>query len=420
MAYTYNDFLKAANSAGGLSKFSQDDLKLAQQFPEFGLSMLNLTKDLGDSATMEQKVLAQTAAENLRSAYQGKGSGGKNYYGDQINNLLAQVGGYSPFQYGRENERQEALDAVTNPEKFNYDLDSDVVWKAYENMYNREGRRASEQTLAQLSAATGGRPSSYAVSAAQQAANYYNTQLTDKIPELFNNAYSRYLAELDAKQGALDALNADRNGAITDWLQGLSLLTNQLGSYQQQSDTLFQRELQKQEQTQQAAQQAKADQLAKAELLASMGDYSALQKYYGLSDQQMNILQQQMQQEQERPLPEENEGLSRDAIKQMQRMLRVEETGVWDDDSRAAAGDVSALEAHAMSQRGQLQMRGDSSLSSRKSTENTTNFVNKWEKNRSLYKTTEEWKRAIENELANTRLTEAEFLFIDNWLSMQK
>lgn len=421
MAYTYNDFVKAANSSGSLSKFSQDDLKLAQQYPEFGLSMLNLTKDLGDSATMEQKVLAETAAEQLRSAYRGKNGGAKNYYGDQINSLLAQAGSYGSFNYGKENEYQAALDTVTNPEAFTYDLDSDVVWKAYQNQYQREGRRASEQTLAQLSAGTGGRPSSYAVSAAQQAANYYNTQLTDKIPELYNSAYSRYLAGLEADQAVLAALEADKSAQYSKWLDGFSLLTNQIGNYQQAADTLFQRELQKQEQARQAAQQAKADELARAELLAAGGDYSLLKKYYGLNDSQLQSIINGVTQEQEGPLPEENEGLSREAIKQMQRMLKVEETGVWDEASRAAAGDVSASEAHAMSQRGRLQMMGDSSLGFRTSTDKTTAFIDKWTKNRHLYRGgTGQWKAAIENELSTMRLTEGEFLFITSWLNRQK
>ena len=419
MAYTYDDFYKSASGSGALSKFTQDDLKLAQQFPEYGLSVLNVYNQLGTSPTTEQKVLAETSIDQIRSAYKGKSSGSGNYYADQINGLLTQIGSYTPIQYTNDDAYKAALDAVTNPEAFSYDLDSDVVWKAYQNQYDREGRRASEQLLAQLSAGTGGRPSSYAISAAQQANNYYRTQLTDKIPELYNSAYSRYLAELDADQAALNALSADRNSQLTDWLQRYSLLTDQLGQYQTQADTLYQRALQKQQAAQTTAQQSRADQLARAELLASMGDYSALQEYYGLSDQQMGAYIDYLKQEQEGPLPTENEGLSRDAVKQMQRMLRVEETGVWDDVTRDAAGGVSAKEGYAMSQRGQLQMRGDSSLGFRKSTENTTNLVNKWTKNRSRYKTTAEWKKAIESELANTRLTEAEFLYIDNWLSMQ-
>ena len=45
MAYTYDDFVKAANQSGLMGQFSQDDLNLAQKYPEFGLSVLSLKKD---------------------------------------------------------------------------------------------------------------------------------------------------------------------------------------------------------------------------------------------------------------------------------------------------------------------------------------------------------------------------------------
>ena len=42
MAYTYDDFVNAANQSGLMGQFSQDDLNLAQKYPEFGLSVLSL------------------------------------------------------------------------------------------------------------------------------------------------------------------------------------------------------------------------------------------------------------------------------------------------------------------------------------------------------------------------------------------
>lgn len=76
--------------------------------------------------------------------------------------------------------------------KFSYNAESDPLYQVYKNMYNREGDRALKSTLASVSAAQGG-VSSYASQAAQQASNYYAQQLTDKIPELYNLAYNKYL-----------------------------------------------------------------------------------------------------------------------------------------------------------------------------------------------------------------------------------
>ena len=69
MPYSYDDFLSAATSSGLLGEFSQADLETAKKYPEFGLSILSLKRDYHDAATDEQKLLANEAANQLRSSY---------------------------------------------------------------------------------------------------------------------------------------------------------------------------------------------------------------------------------------------------------------------------------------------------------------------------------------------------------------
>ena len=69
MAYKYDDFVMAANNAGMMNKFSQQDLAAAQKSPEYGLSMLSLMKDYDSSETEEQRLLAEEAANQLRKTY---------------------------------------------------------------------------------------------------------------------------------------------------------------------------------------------------------------------------------------------------------------------------------------------------------------------------------------------------------------
>lgn len=235
MAYTYDDFLNAANGSGVLQKISQSDLDLAKQYPEFGLSILSLTKDLDKATTAEQKLLATEAAEQLRRAY-GSGATKNNA---QINDIAQQVGSYGSFNYGKETQYQKLLNSVANPQKFDYDLDNDPVWSAYRKQYLREGNRATEDTLAKVSAATGGRPSSYAIGAAQQAGDYYASKLTDMIPTLHQNAYQRFLNDLEAKQAGLAVLAADREAAQEQHMNGyIALLDNleQLVAQQEQAN----------------------------------------------------------------------------------------------------------------------------------------------------------------------------------------
>ena len=75
---------------------------------------------------------------------------------------------------------------------FQYNYATDPVYQAYAAQYQRDGRRAMEDTLAQVAARTGGLASSYAGAAAQQQYDRYMTDLNNVIPQLEQIAYGRY------------------------------------------------------------------------------------------------------------------------------------------------------------------------------------------------------------------------------------
>jgi len=100
-------------------------------------------------------------------------------------------------------QRDEALRRAQNM-RFSYDPESDPVWQAYQKQYRREGQRAMQDTMAEAAMRTGGLANSYAVSAAAQAGNYYAAQLSDRLPQLYNDAYQRYLAEFQKQLGISD------------------------------------------------------------------------------------------------------------------------------------------------------------------------------------------------------------------------
>lgn len=99
--------------------------------------------------------------------------------------------------------RDAAVEQAAAP--FVYELEKDPVWQAYRKQYLREGARAGEDTLGRYAAMTGGVPSTAAVSAAQQASGNYAARLTDKIPELYQQAYQRYLQEYQRQLGLAGA-----------------------------------------------------------------------------------------------------------------------------------------------------------------------------------------------------------------------
>lgn len=108
--------------------------------------------------------------------------------------------GGSPYEALRDQYLRNAANT-----KWNYNPDTDPVWQAYQKQYRREGQRATEDTMGRYAAMTGGMPSTAAVSAASQAGNYYASQLSDKLPQLYQDAYNRYLDEYKKQLGLSEA-----------------------------------------------------------------------------------------------------------------------------------------------------------------------------------------------------------------------
>ncbi len=103
-------------------------------------------------------------------------------------------------------EINSGMDKLANPAQWSYDYQNDPAWQAYRKEYLREADRANRDTMGAYAAQTGGMPSTAAVGAAQQAGNYYRSQLADKIPELMQDDYSRYMQGREADRADLSLL----------------------------------------------------------------------------------------------------------------------------------------------------------------------------------------------------------------------
>lgn len=274
MAYTYDDFQKAAS--GSNVNFSQYDLDLAKKYPEFGMSVLDLKKQYAGATTAEQRALINAKANQLRSSYGNytAGADGSQYvsdgkYAPKIDETLDKIGSFGSFSYKDaptyenryQQKQQELLDAALNRDPFSWSKETDPQYGSYKKTYLREGERATANALAQASAASGGRPSSYAVSAATQAGDYYATKLSDVIPTLYQQAYERYLKDYQMKLSDLNAVNqqeqldyakyldrlnqfnTDRNFDYNNYLGEYGRLQDYLGNLQGQDNTEYNRYL---------------------------------------------------------------------------------------------------------------------------------------------------------------------------------
>lgn len=273
--FTYDGFINAASNAGLLGEFSQADLDTAKKYPEFGYSILGLKQDIHKATTPEAKLLANEAANQLRSSYGGYTGGpqGADYISDgkipnQIDSVLDQINNFGSFSFDQDapvynnqyaEQQQALLDAIINRPDFSWSKETDPQWSSYKKSYLREGDRATANALGQAAAASGGRPSTAAVTAATQAGDYYATQLNDIIPTLYQQAYDQYLNEYNMSLQDLNAVNnqeqldyakyldqlgqynTDRNFAFNQYLSDFDILQNQLSALQGQDSVDYNR-----------------------------------------------------------------------------------------------------------------------------------------------------------------------------------
>lgn len=105
-------------------------------------------------------------------------------------------------------EIEHVLDSILNREKFNYNLNADPLYNQYKEQYVNNGKKAMLDTVADLSALTGGYANSYAVSAGNQSYNNYLNNLNEIALDLYDRAYSAYKDEGNLNKEKIDILNS--------------------------------------------------------------------------------------------------------------------------------------------------------------------------------------------------------------------
>ena len=206
--YTYADFETAAKKSGYYDRFSDYDRTLAKAYPEVGLTLLQYKMDYDAAETDEGRRSANRRANILRGYYGGYSGGvdGSGYFSVDREETPAFSFRSAPRWGGSANEgKQKGILKALDGAEFRYEKDEDPAWASYEKEYRREGQRAAEDALGKTAAATGGIPSSYAVSAASQAENVYAAALADKLPELASDAYDRWADDRERARKLADS-----------------------------------------------------------------------------------------------------------------------------------------------------------------------------------------------------------------------
>ena len=324
MATTYNEQQKRLQDAGLWEQTSPYDRTLMQFNPNFGNDIYN-NKTAYNAATDAQGRANANANMNTARARYGAYTGGTNgmeynplgntaqyadplsaYYGGstttttttktstpQGGQLTARPGYVSP-EYNSPYIQQilGANSAIGKPAPaFNYNYQNDPTYQALLQSYQQNAQIAGQNTLARAAAATGGMPSTYAVQAATAAQNQELNQLANMIPQLQQQAYSRYADQRDYNQQArIAALNNLRGLEQENY----GMFRDTVGDRYNEEDRDYNREWnanlenynrawKEDERTYSRAEDAYKRALAEAQARAQYtGDYSALEDFYGL------------------------------------------------------------------------------------------------------------------------------------------
>lgn len=227
------------------------DLDLIRQYTE----AYNKAYAEGDKAGQQA---AHDAAEKIRAKYDYSGGvDGSEYIklGTDASPAKADTSwldklGDSNYNYDQSGQISAKLDALLNRTPFSYDAASDPLYQQYRKQYTREADRSAEDVLGKAAVMTGGMPSTAAVAASQQASDYQMSQMTDKIPELQQLAYSMYQDGLNADRADLNTLIGLEDNNYNRWLADRNYLyqlaRDQVGdqqtadalAYQKQQDKL--------------------------------------------------------------------------------------------------------------------------------------------------------------------------------------
>lgn len=216
--YTYTDFENQMRLKGLNGQISEADRALAKKNPDAGIKILDAKVKWNTAADDVEKTAANKEAEKIRSTYGG-------YTGGEAGTEWNINAPKTPSSFS--SEYDDLINTEINNFKkaeFKYDPYADPLYSSYKKTYTREGRRASEDAMAQAAAMTGGIPSSYAVMAGQQAGNYYAGQMADKIPELEQMAYNRHLQDQNRRLELINLMKGERDTAYDRHLDDIAYL----------------------------------------------------------------------------------------------------------------------------------------------------------------------------------------------------
>lgn len=179
--------MSAVGSAFDEMFFSEEDKKLAKKIR----SQMNA----GELSLPE----AHTQMESIRARY--------NYSGGEDGSGYRAIPKQTKSYVSRYDAAlQKATGDALNTEPFSYDAEQDPLYQKARKQYLAAGERAMDDTVARVSARTGGLASSYAAKAGEDVYLDYADKAEELLPQYEERAYRRYLQGNNDRRDAVELL----------------------------------------------------------------------------------------------------------------------------------------------------------------------------------------------------------------------
>ncbi|MBR5948215.1 MAG: hypothetical protein IKZ82_06150 [Clostridia bacterium] len=371
---------------------SQEDYDLVQKYKQ----------DYANATTQAEKNAAHAGAEAVRSkyAYSGGGDGSQYITNSKVSglspdtynalnkyasytpsasvnaaqNYLTQVQSSRPAGYVSRWDTQimDLYNKITNRDPFKYDLNADMLYQQYKDQYTNLGQLAMMDTMGQAAGLTGGYANTYAQNAGQQAYQAYLQKLNDVVPELYGMARDQYNQETQdlynqfSMTQSLDDTDYGRyRDTVSDYYNDLNFAASRLDSERSFDLNVFSNaqnyalNIANMESDAASENRQYAYDTAMNMIAAGLTPSADMLAAAGLSAADANSLVNYYKSLQEanagggsggssgRGSGYNNGGVSKENIKKMQQALGVTDDGLWGNNSKAAAGGLSADEAWA-------------------------------------------------------------------------
>lgn len=139
---------------------------------------------------------------------------------------LQEIDASKPQSYNSEWQDRitNQTNAYLNRDKFNYDFNTDALYKQYRDNYTKQANMSMQNTMAQAATMTGGYGNSYAATAGNLAFQGEMGNLNNIIPQLYEQAYNKYQDEGNTMLNGINLMQQNEDSAygkyrdtVGDW-----------------------------------------------------------------------------------------------------------------------------------------------------------------------------------------------------------